>query len=120
MGLKVRKIICHPARSIGTCTARIKADLESIVLYLNKKDLAAIEIQTEINHVLGEGTFGYSTVTRYLRKQSFVDSSALLPEDREIQGPDAIDNSILQALDEQSFASLRQIAKRILVPISIV
>jgi hypothetical protein len=50
-------------------------DLESTVLYLNKKDLAVVEIHTEINHVLGEGTIEYSTVTPDLRKQSFADSS---------------------------------------------
>jgi hypothetical protein len=47
---------------------RAKMDFESIVLYLSKKDLPAVEIHTEINHVLGEGTIGYSTVTRYFRK----------------------------------------------------
>jgi hypothetical protein len=51
-----------------------------------------------------------------LRKQSVADSSTLPPEDREIQCPDAIDNVILQALDEQPFASLRQIVNGILVP----
>jgi hypothetical protein len=58
--------------------------LEPIVLYLNKKDFAAVEIHTEINHVLGEGTFGYSIVTRYLRKQRFADSSTFPPEEGEI------------------------------------
>jgi hypothetical protein len=38
------------------------------MLYLNRKDLAAVEIHTEINHVLGEGTIGYSIVRRYLHK----------------------------------------------------
>jgi hypothetical protein len=33
-------------------------DLESIMLYLNKKDLAAVEIHTEIDHILGEDTIG--------------------------------------------------------------
>jgi hypothetical protein len=31
-------------------------DLEVIVLYLNKKDLAAVEIHNKSNHVLGGGT----------------------------------------------------------------
>jgi hypothetical protein len=84
------------------------------MLYLNKKDLAAVEIPTKISHILGKTTIGYPTITRYLRKQSFADSSTLPPEDRETPGPDAINNVILQALDEQGFASLRQIAKRIL------
>jgi hypothetical protein len=91
-------------------------DLEPIVLYLNKKDLAAVEIHAKINHVLGGSIIGCSTVKRYLHKQSFADSSILPLEDRETQGPDAIDNAILQALDERPFASLRQIAKMALVP----
>jgi hypothetical protein len=115
MGLEIRKMISRSARSIGSCTSRVKMDLESRLLYLNKKDLAAIAIK----HVLGESTVRYLPVTHHLRKQSFADSSTLPPEDREIRGPETIDNAILQALDEQPFASLRQIAKRILVPISI-
>jgi hypothetical protein len=75
-------------------------DLELIVPYLNKKDLTALEIHTEINHVLAEGTIGYSTVTHYLRRQSFADASIVPPEDREIQAPDASDNTIWQALGE--------------------
>jgi hypothetical protein len=39
-------------------------DLESIVLYLDNKDLAAFEIHTEINHVHGECPIGYSLVAR--------------------------------------------------------
>jgi hypothetical protein len=58
MGLEIRKIISDPAIFIGTCILRVKMDLESIVLYLNKKDLAAVEIHTEINPVRGEGTVG--------------------------------------------------------------
>jgi hypothetical protein len=106
IGPEVRKLISGRAKSIGICTFRVKMNLESIVLYFNKKDLAAVEIHTEINHILGEGTIGCSTVTRYLCKQSFADSSILPAGDREIQGPDAIGIAILQALAEQPFASL--------------
>jgi hypothetical protein len=80
---------------------RVKIDVESIGLYLNKKNLAAVEIHTKIDHILGDGIIGYLTVTRYLHKQSFADSSTLPPGDCEIRGPDAIDNAIPQALDEQ-------------------
>jgi hypothetical protein len=45
----------------------VKMDLKSIVLYLNKKDLVAVEIHIKINDVLGEGILGCSTVTRCLR-----------------------------------------------------
>jgi hypothetical protein len=79
MCLEVRKIILRTARSIGTYTFRVKMDLESTVLYLNKKDLAAVEIHTKIDHVFGEDTVGYSTVTRYLHKQSFSDFLTVKP-----------------------------------------
>jgi hypothetical protein len=49
-------------------------DLESITLYLNKKHLSAGAIHAEINSVLGEGMIGYSTVTRYLRNESFANA----------------------------------------------
>jgi hypothetical protein len=75
-------------------------DLESVTLYLNKKHLSAVAIHAEINSVLGEGTIGYSTITRYLRKQSFANASHLAPEEPDLGAADAIDNAILQVLDE--------------------
>jgi hypothetical protein len=95
-------------------------NLESITLYLNKKHLSAVAIHVEINSVLGEGMIEYSTVTRYLRKQSFANASHLGPEEPDIGAADTIENAILQALDEQPFVSLRQIAKRTLIPMSTV
>jgi hypothetical protein len=95
-------------------------DLESIVLYLNKKHHSAVAIHTKINSVLGEGTIGYSTVIRHLGKQSFANASHLATEEPDPWAAHTIDNAILQALDEQSFASLRQIAKMTLIPMSIV
>jgi hypothetical protein len=86
----------------------------------NKKHLLAVAIRAEINSVLGEGIIGYSTVTCYLRKQSFVNASHLAPEEPDLGAADTIDNAILQALDEQPFVSLRQIAKRTLIPMSAV
>jgi hypothetical protein len=74
--------------------------LESITLYLNKKHLSVVAIHAEINSVLGEGTIGCSTVIRYLRKQSFANSSHLAPEESDLEAVDTIDNVILQALDE--------------------
>jgi hypothetical protein len=69
-------------------------------VYLNKKHLSVVEIHTEINSILGEGTIGYSTVTRYLRKQSFANASHLAPEEPDLRAADTIDDVILQALDE--------------------
>jgi hypothetical protein len=95
-------------------------DLELITLSLNKKHISAFAIHAEINSVLREGMIGYSTVTHYLRKQSFANALHLAPEESDLGAVDTIDNVILQALDEQPFASLRQIAKRTLVPMSTV
>jgi hypothetical protein len=75
-------------------------DLESITLCLNKKHLSAVAIHVKINSVLGEGTIGYSTVTRYLRKQNFANASHLASEEPDFGAADTIDNAILQALDE--------------------
>jgi hypothetical protein len=75
-------------------------DLESIMLYLNKRHLSAVAIHAEINSVLGENTIGYSTVTRYLRKQCFANASHLDPEKPNLGAADTIDNAILQALDK--------------------
>jgi hypothetical protein len=74
--------------------------LESITLYLNKKHFSAVAIHAEINSVLGEGTIGYSTVTHYLRKQSFANPSHLTPEEPDLGATDTIDNAILQALNK--------------------
>jgi hypothetical protein len=69
-------------------------------MYLNKKHLPAVAIDAEINSVLGEGTIGCSTVTRYWRKQSFANASHLAPEEPDLGAADTIDNAILQTLDE--------------------
>jgi hypothetical protein len=71
--------------------------LESITVYLNKKHLSVVAIHAEIKSVLGEGTIGYSTVTRYLRKQSFANASHLAPAEPDLGAADTIDNVILQA-----------------------
>jgi hypothetical protein len=75
-------------------------DLELIALYLNKTHLSAVVIHAEINSVLGEGTSGYSIVTRCLRKQSFANASHLAPEQPDLRAADTIDNVVLQVLDE--------------------
>jgi hypothetical protein len=78
----------------------VRMSLESITLYLNKKHLSAVAIHPEINSILGEGRIGYSTVIRYLWKQSFANASHLAPEEPDLGAADTIDNTILQALDE--------------------
>jgi hypothetical protein len=120
LGLGMNEILECTVRSMGTCTLRVRMDLESITLYFNKKHLSAVTIHPEINSALGEGTIEYSTVTCYLRKQSFANASHLVPEEPDLGAADTIDDAIMQVLDEQPFGSLRQIAKRMLIPMSTV
>jgi hypothetical protein len=65
---------------------------------------------------LGEGFVDYSTMTRYFRKRNFADSS----EELETEESDLIDNATLHTLNKQSVASLQQLIKRILIPMTMV
>jgi hypothetical protein len=49
-------------------------DLESITLFFAKKNFGAIEIQTEINRVLGADNITSSTIPSYLRKRGLHES----------------------------------------------
>jgi hypothetical protein len=95
---------------------KAKIYIELIMLYLAKKHFGAIAIHFEINNLFGEGIVNYSMITRYFRKRSFADSS----EELKTKESDPIENAILQTLDKQPFASLRQLIKRILTPMTTV
>ena len=114
----IANIVRRASPPIGDCALMTTMDLESITPFLAKKNLTAVEIQIEINSVLGVSTVAYSTVTRSLRKRSFIHPSERAAEGPEIEASDAIDEAILQALDETRFPSLRQLAKRILIPMT--
>jgi hypothetical protein len=85
----------------------------AFTLYLAMKHLGAVEIHVEINKALGERIVGYSTITRYLRKHNFLDPSEVAEDEPDIGSSDPIDHAILQAFNEQPFASLWQHVKRI-------
>jgi hypothetical protein len=82
------------------------------------KDMNAREIYADMNDTLGAHYIGYSTVTKYLTKKS--QSMFDMDFEPKIREEDFIDEPILGALEECSFASLRQITKRILIPMSTV
>jgi hypothetical protein len=84
------------------------------------KDMNAREIYADMNDTLGADGIGHSTTTNYLRGQSF--SKPMLDTDFEptIEEGDFIDEAILRALEECPFSSLRQITKRIFIPMSTV
>jgi hypothetical protein len=95
-------------------------DLESMRIYLAMNDLEAVEIHTQINKILREDTVGYSIITRHLQKQSFPGFSEAAEKETEIGSCDPIDRALLQALNTQPFASLQQLVKRILIPMTII
>jgi hypothetical protein len=98
--------ISFEGRSPSTSERTLKArmDLESITLYLTTKHLGALEIHAEINSVLGQGTVGYSTITRYLRKRTFPHSSESAEEEAETGSCDPIDRVIQHAYSDHLFA----------------
>jgi hypothetical protein len=84
------------------------------------KDMNVREIYADMNETHRADCIGYSTFTKYLRERSV--SKSMLDTDFEpkIEEENFIDAPILEALEECSFSSLRQIAKRILIPMSTV
>jgi histone-lysine N-methyltransferase SETMAR len=67
----------------------------------------------DIIHVLGQKKIAYSTVTKYLRKRSF---TSVFQEPPEEAPNTVIENAIVQALGQQPFALIREIAKLTLIP----
>jgi hypothetical protein len=84
------------------------------------KDVNTREIYADMNDTLGADCVGYSTVTKHFREKSF--SKTMLDTDFEpkIEDENFIDEAILGALEECLFSLLRQIAKRVLIPMSTV
>jgi hypothetical protein len=101
------------------CTLRTKVDLRSSVSYFSRKDMNEREIYADMNDTLGAYCIGYSTVTKYLKKKCLI---SMLDMDFEpkIEEENFINKAILGALEECHFPSVRQIAKRIFIPMSTV
>jgi hypothetical protein len=78
------------------------------------------EIYADMNDPLGADCIGYLTVTKHLRKKGF--SKSMLETDFEpkIEKENFIDEAILGLLEECPFSLLGQIAKTILIPMSMV
>jgi hypothetical protein len=95
-------------------------NLRSIVTYRSMKDMNAREIHTDMNDILGTDCVGYSTVTKFLKARNF--SKSMLDTDFEpkIEEENFIDEAILGALEKYPFSSLRQIAKRMFIPMGMV
>jgi hypothetical protein len=84
-------------------------DQHSICLFPDRQWPSAPIISQQLIAVLGLGAIAYSSVTGYLSGLLWVPDK----EARPIPGdPDAADQAILTALDEQPFSSVHNIAKR--------
>jgi hypothetical protein len=91
--------------------AQNQMDQRSIVLYLARKKLSALDIYTDLVQTLGPDAVSYPSVTRFLR-----DAKCTLPNppatfSDEMPGSDDSDEAILLALTEQPFASIRQLSR---------
>lgn len=95
-------------------------DQKSICVFLHKKGLSSEQVHSELVQVLGTEAVAYSTVTKYIRSSSFKairDESISEDSDDETN---LIDDAILQALEDEPFASVRRIASKTYLPKSTV
>jgi histone-lysine N-methyltransferase SETMAR len=85
--------------------------LKPIVQYLSLKGLNATEIHADMEATLGRNVIGYSTITLYLRETLFCSSNQDEPSSDIPIGLDESDLAILSSLDENPFASVRQLSR---------
>ena len=98
----------------------MEIDQRSIVIFLSIQGKSPTVIEKEMKDTLGEIAVKYSTITKYLRQIKFPPSSNLPEKDENLNVLDKVDQIILDVLDEQPFASLRQIAQIAGIPKSTV
>jgi hypothetical protein len=81
------------------------------VLYLILQGIAVVEIHADLGVTLKTEAVCYGSVTRYLRSRSF--ATSIDPGQSESPDPVIIesDKAIAVALEEQPFASVRQLAR---------
>jgi hypothetical protein len=85
-------------------------DQRSIVLYLARKSLSAIQSDEDLRATLGPDAMSDPSVTRFLREATFPPPNPLVTFSEEEPGSDDSDGAILLALTEQPFASIRQLS----------
>jgi hypothetical protein len=91
----------------------------SIVLYLTKKGLAAVEIYEDLVATVGLEVISYPSVMGYLREAKFATLNPEVTFSQPIREHDNYSQTILLAFDEQPFASVRQLARLTHLPQSI-
>jgi transposase len=91
-------------------------DQRSICLFLEMKGLSARAIHNELTEVLGPEAIAYSTVTKYLRLGKMTTEIEEIPFIEFEHEENLIDQAITLALNDEPFASIRQIARKTLLP----
>jgi hypothetical protein len=89
---------------------------KTIVLYRARKELTAIVIHDNLIATLSAKEISYSSVTRYFREARLATSNPEITVSEINIEPDDCDDVILLALNEQPFASIRQLAQLIHLP----
>jgi hypothetical protein len=84
-------------------------DQRSIYLFLNIQGFSASGIHGQLVAILDLYAIAYSTVIKYLRRTRCAVDEEMAPK---LKGPDVIDRAILAVLDEHSFSSVQNLAKR--------
>jgi hypothetical protein len=88
-------------------------DQRSICLFLAMKGLSASEVHKGLVAVLGLEVIASSTVAGYLWQRQF---PAIFPEPSDEPPTTIIDDGILEAINKQSFSSVRKLAKLTCIP----
>jgi hypothetical protein len=86
-------------------------DQRSIVLYLNRKGLAAQVSHDDFVATLREEAIAYSVVTNYLRAARIIPCDATSFSAAKSPHIDESDETILRALEELPFSSIRQLSR---------
>jgi hypothetical protein len=88
-------------------------DQGSICFYLNRKGLSAKAIHNELVQVFGPDAIAYSTVTKTRRASHWTAQNEEWHSDL---SDDVVNGAILQALDQNPFATVRELAKATCIP----
>jgi hypothetical protein len=90
----------------------ISMDQPSVAMYLSLEGLNAVEIHNDLVAALKDEAKSYITVTYYHRKPSFSGPRTTQPSESPPPILSESDETILMALSEEPFASVRQLARK--------
>jgi hypothetical protein len=85
-------------------------DQQLIVLYLARKGLSAVVIHDDLVATLGAEAVNYPSVARHLREAIFASSNPPDPLPPPVHLLVVSDSAVLLALDDQPFASIRELS----------